>query len=388
MDHQIVVLTGMRRVGKTTAVHWLFDQVPSPNKIFLDMERMSNRVVFRESNADLILNFLTNRGLDLNQPLMVVLDEIQYAPNLPDVIKALSKRRKIKFLLTSSCSFHLKDFLSEPPSENKVVFEMFPLSFAEFLDFRGIHYQWRTLFEQMRFDLLEYENLKRVYDEYIQFGGLPDVVLEPKPEKKLEIIQNILSSYITMDMRSIAEFKKVDEFQQLLKVLALRIGNKLDMSRLSMEVGISRPTFNEYLEFLKRSYLIYGIPAFRRPEETSVLGRKWYFRDHGMAEILAQPGEVAIFENAVMNQLSAYCAVADQRSELNYLFAPNENENDFVLSRFGVEPVGFEMKYRPVKTDVQRLNRVANKNGLASSWVIGRYPTRGFGNFLWGGSIL
>ncbi len=75
-----MVITGMRRVGKTTSLRWLLEQVASPNKIYLDLERLDQRAVFQESNYDLALDFLRNRGLDTGKPMTVALDEIQYAP--------------------------------------------------------------------------------------------------------------------------------------------------------------------------------------------------------------------------------------------------------------------------------------------------------------------
>lgn len=73
----------MRRTGKTTTLRWLLEQVPSSNKIYLGLERLDQRAVFQEKNYDLVLNYLPNRGLDIDQPLTVALDEIQYVPNLP-----------------------------------------------------------------------------------------------------------------------------------------------------------------------------------------------------------------------------------------------------------------------------------------------------------------
>lgn len=81
-DRRAVVITGMRRVGKTTTLQWLLNQIPSSNKIYLDLERLDQRAVFQESNYDLVINYLRNRGLDTDQPMTVALDEIQYVPNL------------------------------------------------------------------------------------------------------------------------------------------------------------------------------------------------------------------------------------------------------------------------------------------------------------------
>jgi predicted AAA+ superfamily ATPase len=379
-DQRIVVLTGMRRVGKTTTLRWLLEQVPSQNKIYLDLERLDQRAVFQESNYDLVLNYFRNRGLDLAQPLTVALDEIQYAPNLPSVVKYLYDHHRIKFLLTGSSSYYLKHYFSESMAGRKVVYEMFPLGFGEFLNFRGIPYRRRSSLEDMRFDPYEFERLKGYYDEFVMFGGLPDVVMEPRPDAKREILNDIFSSYINIDVRAMADFQKMAELQQLMKVLALRVGNKLDYAKLSQVVGISRPTLSEYLEFLEKTYVIYRLPAYAGPDKAAVLGKKLYFRDNGMASILAQPGEGALFENAIFNQLIGY-------GDLTYLSKGNEYEVDFVLSQSGQQPVGLEVKYHPVSADVQRLKRIAQKHEFTSSWLIGRYPTPGFEDFLWGGSV-
>ena len=379
-DQRIIVITGMRRVGKTTTLRWLLDQIPSTNKIYLDLERLDQRAVFQESNYELVLNYFRNLGMDPDQPMTVALDEIQYAPNLPSVVKYLYDHHGIKFLLTGSSSYYLKHFFSESMAGRKIVYEMFPLGFGEFLDFRGIPYRRRSTLEEMRFDPYEFDRLKSHYDEFITFGGLPNVVLEPKPDVKREILNDIFSSYINLDVQAMADFRKIGELQQLLKALAMRMGNKLDYTKLSQIIGISRPTLNEYLEFLEKTYVIYKLPAYAGPDKAVALGKKLYFRDNGIANILAHPGEGALFENAVFNQLREY-------GELSYLSKGNEYEVDFVVTPPNMQPVGLEVKYHPIATDDQKLKRIAQKNGLPKSWVVGRYATPGFEDFLWGGSI-
>jgi predicted AAA+ superfamily ATPase len=379
-DRRIIVITGMRRVGKTTTLRWLLDQVPSPNKIYLDLERLDQRAVFQESNYDLVLNFLAGRGLDLTRPLTVALDEIQYAPNLPSVVKYLWDQHPIKFLLTGSSSFYLKHFFSESMAGRKIVFEMFPLGFGEFLDFKSVPYRRRADLEDMRFDAYEYERLKAHYDEFVAFGGLPDVVLEPKPDVKREILNDIFSSYINIDVRAMADFRKIGELQQLLRVLAMRVGNKLDTSKISRLTGLSRPTLNEYLEFLEKTYVIHRLPALAGPDKAVALGKKLYFRDNGLAAILAQPGEGALFENAVFNQLAPY-------GELAYLAKGSQYEIDFILTPPGGQPAALEVKYHPLAGDEQKLKRLAAKHGLERAYLVGRQPAPAFDDFLWGGLI-
>ena len=83
---QITVITGMRRVGKTTILRHLFDQVPE-NKLFLDIEDVFNRKIFEEQKYDNIWNYLEELGLSKNSRAYLFLDEIQYVKNIPSVIK-------------------------------------------------------------------------------------------------------------------------------------------------------------------------------------------------------------------------------------------------------------------------------------------------------------
>lgn len=379
-DQRIIVITGMRRVGKTTTLRWLLEQIPSQNKILLDLERRDLRAVFQENNYDLVLSYLGNQGLDLTQPMTVALDEIQYAPTLPSVVKYLYDHYGIKFLLSGSSSYYLKHFFSESMAGRKVVFELYPLGFGEYLDFRGIPYRRRTSLEDMRFETHEFERLKGHYGEFLQYGGLPNVVLEPKPEIKREILKDVLSSYINIDVQALADFRKIGELEQLLKTLAMRMGNKLDNTKISTIIGISRPTLNEYLEFLEKTYVISQLPAYAGPDKAIALGKKLYFCDNGIASILANPGDGAFFENGIFNQLRAY-------GDLAYLSKGKEFEVDFVLTPSNAPPAGLEVKYHPLETDAKRLDRIARKNGLPGSWLVGRYPTPGFENFVWGGLI-
>lgn len=379
-DQRTVVLTGMRRTGKTTTLRWLLEQAPSSNKIYLDLERLDQRAVFQEMNYDLVLGYLQNRGLDLQQPMLVALDEIQYVPNLPGIVKYLYDAYAIKFLLTGSNSFYLKNYFTESLAGRKVVFDLYPLTFGEFLDFHGVPYRRRASFTEMRFDLYEYERLKGWYEVFLQYGGLPDIVLETRPNVREDLLNDIFSSYINIDVRTMADFQKIGELQQLMRILALRVGNKLDITKLASTVGITRPTILQYLDFLEMTYVIHRLPAYAGGDKPSALARKLYFCDNGIASILANLSENALFENCIHNQLRSY-------GKLAYLARGSEYEIDFILESKENTPIAMETKYHPILSDDQKLKRISNKNGLSESYVIGKYPTPGFQDFIWGGLV-
>ncbi len=378
-DQRTIVITGMRRTGKTTSIQWLLEQVPSQNKIYLDLERLDQRTVFQENNYDLVLDYLRNRGLNPSRPMTVALDEIQYVPNLPSVVKYLHDTYGIKFLLTGSSSYYLKNYFTESLAGRKVVFEMFPLTFGEFLDFRGVPYRRRETFADMRYDPHEYERLKGLYEEFLTYGGLPDVVLETRPSVRRDLLNDIFSSYINIDVRNLADFQKIGELQQLMRLLALRIGNKLDITKLASTIGLSRPTVMQYLDFLEMTYVIRRLPAFAGGDKPSALAKKLYFCDNGIAGILANLSEGALFENSICNQLQQY-------GKLNYLAKGNEYEIDFIVTQSNIK-IALEVKYHPILSDDQKLKRISKKYLFSESWLVGKYPAPGFPDFLWGGLL-
>ena len=110
------------------------------------------------------------------------------------------------------------------------------------------------------------------------------------------------------------------------------------------------------------------------------LRKKLYFRDNGIASILNHPGEGALFENSIFNQLREYGVLA-------YLTKGNEYEIDFILATDKQSSIGLEVKYHPIELDQQKLVKLVKKQGLSNGWIVGRYPTPEFTDFIWGGSI-
>jgi len=110
---EIIVLTGMRRVGKTTLLQQLFSEVDSDNKVFLDMENQIDQLIFEESDYNRILDNLATRGIQKNEKVYLFIDEIQLASQIIRPLKYLYDHYKIKFVTTGSSSFYLKNLFSE-----------------------------------------------------------------------------------------------------------------------------------------------------------------------------------------------------------------------------------------------------------------------------------
>jgi hypothetical protein len=182
---QITVITGMRRVGKSTALKYLLKQIPHQNKLYLDLERVENRYIFQQLTYKDVEIDLQIQGIDLSKPAVIALDEIQLVPQITSVIKWFyDTYPDIKFIVTGSSSFYLKNRFSESLAGRKHIFEMYPLDFLEFLQFRG---EDTTVLEDQSFKPFHqgiYLKFKDLYEEYLQFGGFPEVVLADQEKLK------------------------------------------------------------------------------------------------------------------------------------------------------------------------------------------------------------
>src|SRR3989338_11350344 len=138
---EITVITGMRRVGKTTALRHLYDLVKSENKAILDLENPLHRKVFEEENYDAVWNNLNQFGITNTAKAYIFIDEVQNLPDLSRVVKYLYDHWDVKFFLTGSSSYYLRNLFPESLAGRKMIFELFPLTFEEFLQFNDVRKQ-------------------------------------------------------------------------------------------------------------------------------------------------------------------------------------------------------------------------------------------------------
>ena len=374
---QITVLTGMRRTGKTTLVKQLSDISTISQKLYFDLERLDNRLLFAEENYENIIAALRQQGIDFAEKVLLAIDEIQLAPNLPSVVKYLYDHYNIKFLLTGSSSHYLKNRFSESLAGRKRIFEIYPLSFGELLTFKEIKFSPTDEFTKTPFIKSEFERLRHFYEEFINFGGFPEVVLTDSVNQKTDLINDILSSYINLDIMAVADFRQVTEIYKLIKLLAVRVGTKLDISKLTSLTAINRQNVENYLKLFEQSYLIRTIPVLSKsPDREIVKARKIYFLDNGIASVSAELSSGSKFENAVFNQLLHF-------GEIAYYQRKTGNEIDFIVDK----KRAFEVKETAHESDLKTLKKLSENLDIKESYVIGRHPNNLFEGYIWGGFI-
>jgi predicted AAA+ superfamily ATPase len=374
---QVIVITGIRRVGKTTALKYLMDKLPLENRIYYDLERVENRAIFNEQNFTLIIEAIKSHGLDLSKKAYICIDEIQLVQKIPSVIKFLYDTYDIKFIVTGSSSYYIKNYFTESLAGRKRIFEMTTLSFREFLRFRG---QEDRLAEASFINVNPYiyNGLITNYREYLEFGGFPEVVLASSDEDKEWFLKDIMNSYMNIDIKFLADFSKSDELYRIIRLLTSRTGSKIDFTKLSNISGIGRKKISEYLLFFEETFLLKTVPAFVQNRDREIaLQRKIYFTDNGLIRILGNQSPGVILENAVANQLSRH-------GKLQYYARRSGQEIDFILD----EKIAIEVKETPGIHDLRVLQKRAAQIGLNECYLIGlNLGNKDFTGFTWAGSV-
>lgn len=358
---EAIVITGFRRVGKSTVIKHIFDNLKTDNKLFLDLESPISQEIFKNINYDAIAVKLEHLGLNYKKSKpYIFLDEIQFVKNLPSVMKYLYDHYQIKFIVTGSSSFYLKNYFTESMAGRKFLFELMPLDFEEFLWFKG---------EKLLLTS-NYHSLKHLYDEFMQYGGLPGVVLENSVDNKVLKLDDALGSYFQLDVVNLASFRDIKDLKSLLFLLAPRVGSKLDVTKLAESLKISRQTMYNYLEFFEETYLIHLVPAYSKSSDVIVRKvPKLYFNDSG---ILGRVGNVSlgqIFENAVFGQLYKRDYFEDKSkifdARVMYYQKKSGAEIDFITGN-----CAYEVKLTGTKSDVRRLSRFSEKLKLQKYSVV------------------
>ncbi len=375
----ITVIVGMRRVGKTTMMKYLLNQIPSENKLYLDLERIDNQELFKQKNFDLIIKSLERLGVSTKSTLYLALDEIQAVKDISSVIRYLYDNYDIKFILTGSSSYYLKDLFSESLAGRKKVFELYPLDFGEFLLFKKVKVEENKDWQERKFSSYEYEQLSGYYEEYVKFGGFPEIALEKDQKVKKDLLLDIISSYIHIDIKTLGSFD-YESLYSLLKILPQRVGSKIDYSKIAKTVGISRLTVKKYLDFLEKTYFIRTIPIYSANIDKRIAkAKKLYFLDNGLLNVLGEVSSGAEFENSIFTQLHHH-------GTLYYYQRYSGQEIDFILLQ-NKKTIGLEVKEIPIFQDKVKLERLKNDLSLDKAELIGRFPSPKFQDYIWAGSI-
>ena len=365
-----IIICGMRQVGKTSLMRMFYD-ITTGSKLWFDFDNPLDQILFEAIDYNQIFYELKKQAsLKEGERLFIFIDEIQNFPDITKVIKYLIDHYQVKFIVTGSSNYYLRNLFPESLSGRKFLYTLHPLSFSEFLYFKGIINEKSIIGLQpehiiKKHTRVEYEKRIGYYEEYIEYGGFPEVSLTPDINTKRLVLRNIFASFFKKDIKVFAELKDVRELRDLILLLAPRNGNMIDISKIASELGINRVKVYNYMEFLQGIFFLKLVSKHSKSVDKSVAaGKKVYFSDSGILNLVAKVTEGQLFETAVCNQLEAY-------GHLTFYNKRNTAEIDFILNH----ETAFEVKIKANDGDLDRLKKLAEAVQINQYFVISKKYT-------------
>jgi predicted AAA+ superfamily ATPase len=253
-----IMIIGPRQVGKTTLILRYLEGIDYK---FFDGDDPVTRTLLDTPNTETIRSILENKKV-------VFIDEAQRINNIGLTMKIIVDQFKdVQLWISGSSSFSLFNEVSEPLTGRKWEYEMFPVSWEEFENNIG------------------YIKAERQLENRLIFGMYPDVINNPGEE--VEILQNLVSSYLYKDILSYAGIKKPDVLDKLVRALALQVGSEVNYNELSQVVGVDKNTVEKYIDVLEKGYVIFRLPSFSRNVRNEIKkGKKIYFYDNGIRNMI------------------------------------------------------------------------------------------------------
>jgi uncharacterized protein len=295
---EILAIMGVRRSGKTYIMYSLMqhlskNNIPKENILYLNFE--DERLAFikpedLENIYEWYLEFSKAEG-----KLYFFLDEIQ---NVPLWEKWLSRSyEKIKFIISGSNSTMLSSEIATAISGRYVEITMYPFSFREYVSYKD-----HNLIENLH----KSESLARLsnlFNEYIEFGGFPEVLIY----KKRDLLQEYFKTIMLRDVMARHNIKYKDYVEKLLLYLMSNLGKPVSLYKLDKENPIGINTIKNYLNFIEKGFLLFFVNKFDYSiKKQHANPRKVYGIDTALARDVSfrfSEDQGRIFENIVFLEL-------------------------------------------------------------------------------------
>jgi len=325
INNRIIIIIGSRQVGKTTVLEMYKEYIPKDYLIFyFNLEDISSLSVCE--NFDSLKSYLKDKGTDIEkQKIFLIIDEFQYIKNATKLFKMIYDiYTNINILASGSSSIEIQKHLKESLAGRKKVYNMYTLSFEEYIRFKSENKYTEYLqldYTSSSNNLIEFYN-KDYLEDYLVYGGYPKVTLLNNKVEKIEEIQDIYNSYIQKDVKSLIRGENISVYNNLLKIISSQIGSLLNIHELSNTLKTSRREILKYLDILEQTFIIKLIRPFHSNKRTEV----------------SKMPKVYLMDNGIINySIGNFSHIAYRQNLGNYI-------ENFVLTEI--------LKYKPIQYEV------------------------------------
>ena len=281
-EFPVIVISGARQVGKST----MLQMIKEDNMNYVTLDDLDARNLALSDPKYFLEQY--------SYPLLI--DEIQYAPNLLPYIKMIVDDEKFKalknntevkslFWLTGSQQFKVMKDVSESLAGRVGVLNLYSLSNCEINNYDS------TLFIPKIEELKKKENIvhcdsKEIF-ERIYNGGMPSIATGAI--ERNNYFSSYINTYIERDVKQLLNVGKTIEFYNFMQYIAVRTAQELNYSTIAKEIGVDSKTIKNWISILESSGIIYLLQPFSSNLSNRIIkAPKLYFMDTGLCSYLAK----------------------------------------------------------------------------------------------------
>ncbi|MFA5179751.1 MAG: ATP-binding protein [Syntrophales bacterium] len=311
-----VVISGLRRVGKSTLLAQLAHRLGEKQYFYVNFE--DDRFLgFQTGDADALYRILVEIFGDRR---IFLIDEIQHIPEWERFIRRFMDMG-IKFYITGSNASLLSRELGNILTGRYVPVELFPFSFREYFLFKQ-----RTIPDPERLTTVEAALLRQSLDEYVRYGGIP----EPLAYPGLPLLRTLYDDILHRDIASRYRITEIRAFKELAFQLLSNISNLASFNKLKERLHLgSVNTVKSYIDYLEGSWLLFTVNVYDfSVKRQQIAPKKVYAIDTGLAGAVGysfSPNTGRFLENVV------YLALRRETKDIYYYTTPGGGEVDFYL---------------------------------------------------------
>jgi predicted AAA+ superfamily ATPase len=319
-NKQIVFLTGLRRIGKTSLMklsikHLLYQENISAKQILyvsLDDYLLSGKTIL-----EIVEFFRKMNALSVKEKIYLFLDEITFSVDYEQQLKNLYDSGNVKIFASSSSASLLKS-QSGLLTGRSITFEVLPLNYSEYLGFKNI-----------RIAKSDEHLHEKYFIDYLSKGGIPEYVLTNDDAYIRELMDNI----IYKDIAAVHGIRQISVLKDYFLLLMERSGKTLSINKIAKILGISTESSKRYFDLFCDTFIIYPVSRFGKLNEQLVSPKKIYCCDTGIRNFYTGERDWgAVFENYVFLRL--------KQQNLKYIY-----ENTIELDFFSENKILIECKF-------------------------------------------
>jgi hypothetical protein len=282
-SNKIVSLVGVRRSGKTYILYDLINElrkkVDNKNIIYINFE--DDRLFGLKADE---LGLLIDAYFEMfpqkrEEKIYIFLDEIQEIEGWEKFVRRIYDTLNVQIFITGSSSKMLSVELASSLRGRTITYEIFPLSFKEYLSFKDIDiniYSSKSL-----------SYIKNNFEIYLKEGGFPEIVFEEDEDIKLRILRDYVDLIVYRDIIDRYNIKNLSLLKFLIKYSFSNPATLISFTKLynelkSLGYRLSKDTLFEYFNYLNDAYTLFFTPIFRNSvREENRNPKKLFIVDNG-----------------------------------------------------------------------------------------------------------